>query len=237
MLQNVTRIAKWLIVLWVCGYSLTLFAAAVPIGQVIWVKGNVQANQQNQPPRQLQRKSQIFLHDTIKTDAESSGQIVFLDSTMLAVRDKTELRMDEFTIKRDAPKQEKAVVSLLKGGFRTITGTISKDNPEGYHVNTPVATIGVRGTDYTVFFDVIKGLLAKIDIGAIVLANDSGEEELNKDMSRLYGKIDLGGKFELLASMPGIFLTQPTITPMTKSQVNSITNGNISGPVSSFCIG
>ncbi|MDX1434446.1 MAG: FecR domain-containing protein, partial [Gammaproteobacteria bacterium] len=38
--------------------------------------------------------------------------------------------------------------SLLKGGLRTITGAIGKLNRKAYQIRTPVATIGIRGTEY-----------------------------------------------------------------------------------------
>ena len=44
----------------------------------------------------------------------------------------------------------RAFFRLLKGGFRSISGLIGKVNHDEYQVNTPVATIGIRGTDYLV---------------------------------------------------------------------------------------
>lgn len=44
----------------------------------------------------------------------------------------------------------RAFFSLLKGGFRSISGLIGKINHDEYRVSTPVATIGIRGTDYLV---------------------------------------------------------------------------------------
>ena len=44
----------------------------------------------------------------------------------------------------------RAFFSLLKGGFRSISGLIGKVNHDEYQVTTPVATIGIRGTDYLV---------------------------------------------------------------------------------------
>ncbi|HEC12200.1 MAG TPA: hypothetical protein ENI80_02970, partial [Acidiferrobacteraceae bacterium] len=43
-----------------------------------------------------------------------------------------------------------AVFKLIKGGLRAITGLISKLNPGGYNVQTPVATLGIRGTEFDV---------------------------------------------------------------------------------------
>ncbi|WP_028007911.1 FecR family protein [Solimonas flava] len=43
---------------------------------------------------------------------------------------------------------QRAFLRLLKGGLRTVSGLIGKADPEEYRVTTPVATIGIRGTDY-----------------------------------------------------------------------------------------
>ncbi len=44
----------------------------------------------------------------------------------------------------------RAYFRLLKGGFRAVSGLIGKANAAEYRVTTPVATIGIRGTDYVV---------------------------------------------------------------------------------------
>lgn len=46
---------------------------------------------------------------------------------------------------------QRAFFRLVKGGFRTVTGLIGKANREDYRVNTPTATIGVRGTDWIIW--------------------------------------------------------------------------------------
>jgi len=43
------------------------------------------------------------------------------------------------------------LVSLLKGGFRSVTGLIGQLNRAGYRITTPSATIGIRGTDHEPF--------------------------------------------------------------------------------------
>ncbi len=44
----------------------------------------------------------------------------------------------------------RAFFRLLKGGFRAVSGLIGKADPSEYLISTPVATIGIRGTDYIV---------------------------------------------------------------------------------------
>lgn len=51
----------------------------------------------------------------------------------------------------EAEGSGRALMSLIKGGFRTITGLIGKSERDSYQVKTPVATIGIRGTDYSAF--------------------------------------------------------------------------------------
>lgn len=44
----------------------------------------------------------------------------------------------------------RAFFRLMRGGFRAVSGLIGKANPNDYRIDTPVATIGIRGTDYVV---------------------------------------------------------------------------------------
>lgn len=53
----------------------------------------------------------------------------------------------------------RAFFRLLKGGFRAVSGLIGHDDQNQYRVSTPVATIGIRGTDY--FAEIIDASFAK----------------------------------------------------------------------------
>ena len=46
------------------------------------------------------------------------------------------------------PAGTRAFFRLLKGSFRAVSGAIGKVNLDDYRVATPVATIGIRGTDF-----------------------------------------------------------------------------------------
>jgi hypothetical protein len=48
----------------------------------------------------------------------------------------------------DGQQGSRAFFKLLKGGFRAVSGLIGKADRNEYRVSTPVATIGIRGTDY-----------------------------------------------------------------------------------------
>jgi hypothetical protein len=80
--------------------------------------------------------------------------------------------------------QESAFFRLLKGGFRAVSGLVGHTRREDYAVQTPVATIGIRGTDYEVRIcngdcgDVTPapkdGLYAGVQSGSIALTNQGG---------------------------------------------------------------
>ena len=130
-------------------------AKATPVGRVVWIKGTFTATYPNQRARVLQKSSVIYLHDTLKTDTKTQAQVVFSDHSLMTFRQGT-----NFYIKNYAYYPEKKegsvgsyVMNLIEGGFRTITGLIPKANSSDYEINTPVATIGVRGTDFMIFVD------------------------------------------------------------------------------------
>lgn len=52
------------------------------------------------------------------------------------------------TVTPETDETSRAFFRLLKGGFRSVSGLIGKANHDDYRVSTPVATIGIRGTQY-----------------------------------------------------------------------------------------
>ena len=158
------------------------FAEPTAIGKVLWVKGALKANQPNQAPRTLTRRSDIYENDTLTTDAKSTGEIAFTDNSLLSLRENTIMEITKYRYGKNVPKdQESYVEKITKGGFRKITGAISKDNPDGYQTTTPVATIGVLGTQYSIYYTPGKdGMAAKLEKGSIYIQNQAGKVVLKK---------------------------------------------------------
>lgn len=120
-----------------------------PAGQVVWVSGTVRAAYPEQTPRILARGAVVYEKDTIITDNTGSGQISFTDNSMLTLNPQSTLVIEQYYFNQQKPQQGgQTVLNLVKGGFRTITGFVAKSSPANYQMKTPVATIGVRGTDY-----------------------------------------------------------------------------------------
>lgn len=93
----------------------------------------------------LSNGSGIFANERIRTGDASAAQLQFIDETNLAVGPKSEVVLDRFVFDPNRGKG-KVVFQAGRGVFRFVSGS---QDPTSYQVNTPVATIGVRGTVYT----------------------------------------------------------------------------------------
>jgi hypothetical protein len=85
--------------------------------------------------------------DTIQVAAGSNAQLRFSDSSVVALRPGTTMRVTEYSYQQ-AGEKDGTAIDLLKGGLRTVTGLLGRSNRDEYKVNTPTATIGIRGTHY-----------------------------------------------------------------------------------------
>jgi hypothetical protein len=65
--------------------------------------------------------------------------------------------------------------------MRTVSGAIGKVNRNNYKVQTPVATIGIRGTSYAASQEPNGRLLLTVGKGIVNLQNDFGASELMQD--------------------------------------------------------
>jgi hypothetical protein len=66
------------------------------------------------------------------------------------VRSDSQLKLDNYSYAGADDRNSRFFVSIVKGGFRTITGLIARSNRNNYRVSTSSATIGVRGTHFEV---------------------------------------------------------------------------------------
>ena len=86
--------------------------------------------------------------EIIKTGAASSAQLLFVDQTTLLVGATSEVKLDRF-VYDPARGNGQVMMNAGKGVFRFVSGA---QNSKSYQINTPVATIGVRGTVFTFMY-------------------------------------------------------------------------------------
>ena len=94
------------------------------------------------PRARLTTGDDVFRNELVRTGADSTAKLVFLDSTNLAIGPTARVTLDQFVYSGEFNGQ-KMTVNLAKGVFRFTTGTLDK---RAYEIATPTASFGVRGT-------------------------------------------------------------------------------------------
>lgn len=165
-------------------YPLAGFAATA--GKVEFSVGNVTAIGGDGRSRPLAKGEDINTGDTIQT-GDGRAQVRFTDGGFISLTPKTEFKVNEYNYSGKADGTEKGFFGLVKGGLRAITGAIGHTNKKTYLVNTPVATIGIRGTEFLATMD--DKLIVKVGDGAVYISNDSGDIVLYKGQSGEVGGV------------------------------------------------
>ncbi len=127
-------------------------AIAARSGEVTHLSGAVAARGADGQSRILSIKSEVREGDVLLTAANSFARVKFTDGTEVVLRPGTQLRIDAFSYEEQAPENDNAVMSLLKGGVRSVTGLLARRNPERIKYTVPSATIGIRGTHFGALF-------------------------------------------------------------------------------------
>lgn len=157
-----------------------LSAMAEDVGRVIVSVGKVFALQLDGEKRALKRRSAIRQGDTIITGNKGRVQIRMMDGAMLALQEQTEFKIRQYRFNGKEDGSENAALDLLKGGMRTITGAIGHKNKKNYSLQTPVGTIGIRGTHYAVQLR-DGSLFGGVVDGAVAFTNKAGEQVFGND--------------------------------------------------------
>ena len=135
------------------GYALSV-SAALAQGQgaaaVSATSGTVVVQKAEGSIRTLAPGSMVQAGDVITTQPNSSARLKFTDGGEVTVSANSQFKIDAYSFNTAAPQSDNLVMSLVKGGLRSLTGLISRrGNPDAYRLQTMSATIGIRGTDYS----------------------------------------------------------------------------------------
>ena len=140
-------------------------APSTGIANAAAVEGTVFVMRPDGKQALLTRGSNLQRGETINTARNSSVRLRFTDGGETVVRPESSLVVQDYQYKKEAPEQDSFIFRLLKGGLRAVTGAVGKrGNQNAYQMQVNTATIGIRGTDYSV-------RLCQKDCGDMVQAN------------------------------------------------------------------
>jgi hypothetical protein len=94
--------------------------------------------------RAAQLQGPVRYADAIRTQSDSRLVVAFVDKALLTVGPNAQITLDRFLIDT-RPGVAGATVSVTKGAFRFASGK-SGSSPDPVRFDTPIATIGIRGT-------------------------------------------------------------------------------------------
>lgn len=120
------------------------------IARVVDVKGIVSAinrADKNAKVRQLSIGAPLYSTDFVKSQQNSYALMVFKDGGKITLDPASEMDIAKYHYQQQTDKDE-ALYRLTTGGMRVLTGKIGKPNKPAFSVDTPVATIGIRGTGF-----------------------------------------------------------------------------------------
>jgi hypothetical protein len=142
--------------------ALALAALAVPAavsaqtatsyvgGEVMFVSGKAERVQKDGASNAVAKGMTLLEGDRLTTDANSHVYVRLRDGGLLVVRPSSQLRVDLWRYDPDRPQDTQIRYTLENGVARQVDGKGVKAAREKFRFNTPMAAIGVRGTDFTV---------------------------------------------------------------------------------------
>jgi len=179
-------------------------------GKVDLVEGDVTVYDHAKAARKVRIGDLLYEGERILTGRNGELHLSMDDGGFLAVRPSTNMNILSFQAQgRD---DDRSVLDLVVGSFRSITGWIGRHNPKRYQVRTPTATIGIRGTDHEPLViaeatkDAEPGTYDKVNAGGTVIVSKRGHGRIEVTPNRA-GFAPLRGKRtpRLLSGVPRFY--------------------------------
>ena len=151
--------------------------AADPAGRVAKLKGDAFVTW-GSGRRELDVGAAIISSDVIETGADSRLELLMVDGAVLTLGEQAVFNIEDYVFDKSA-KQGSAVMTVVEGAFRAVSGALASVPGQPFTVHTPVATIGIRGTDF--WGGPIDGVYNSALLGgaAIFVENGAGRVEIN----------------------------------------------------------
>jgi hypothetical protein len=162
------------------------------------------------------------MNDVITT-ANSRAGITFKDDTKVQITEQSKLVIDTF-VYDDSKKTGKLGIKMALGTIKYASGQIAKSDPQQVVVETPTATIGVRGTDFS-------GTVDETGKSTIILLPSCppGWKNLERDcvtgsisVSTMLGTVWLTKPFEAVTVNTGIDKPKSALLNLSLDQINNL---------------
>lgn len=143
-------------------------ASAADAGRIIFVAGKASVGDRPAAEGGMVQEGQL-----LATGNDGYIYIKTADNGLFILRPGSRARIATYHIDKVNPANTQVKFELLSGVARSKSGDAVKKARQNFRFNTPVAAIGVRGTDFTVFTDDQTSRVAVLT-GAVVVSGFAG---------------------------------------------------------------
>jgi hypothetical protein len=190
-------------------------ARAGEAGRIVLVHGTAQA-----AGRTLSLGDAVAEGDEIATGKDGYVYLRTVDNGLLILRPSSRARIVTYHVDRQNPANTRIKLELLSGVARSVSGDAVKLARQNFRFNTPVAAIGVRGTDFTVFTDQQTSRVTVISGGIVVSGfgggcAPEGGGPCEHGTSRELSATQVGQMLEVARgrAVPQLMAASPTLAP------------------------
>ena len=121
-------------------------------GQVVFAVGDAYVVSLS-GPQKATAGSIVLAGDRLVTGVNGYVHLRMADGAFLGVRSDSLLEINEYMFDITKPENGRVRLFLKEGTVRAISGRIAHENKQNFRLNTPLAAIGIRGTDFVAAAD------------------------------------------------------------------------------------
>lgn len=136
---------------------------AAEAGKVVYVAGSTQVADKAGAEGVRVQEGEL-----LSTGKDGYLYVKTIDNGLLILRPNTQARIVAYKIDAKNPANTRIKLELIRGVARSKSGDAVKLARQNFRFNTPVAAIGVRGTDFTVYTDQEESRVAVLTGGVVV---------------------------------------------------------------------
>ncbi|MGQ5523947.1 FecR family protein [Chitinimonas sp. PSY-7] len=147
-----------------------LTVTALAAANVTTVRGQISVTGKDGSSKPLVDGARVEAGSKIVTGSNGFAILRFDDGQVIALEKNTDFTIDQFRFNRAQPEDGNAFFSMLRGTLRAVTGLIGQQNKAAFRLNTPTATIGIRGSDWMAALQG-NSLYTGVNAGGITVKN------------------------------------------------------------------
>ena len=181
--------------------------SALAVGEALFVTGEVWFNS-GSGQKSLATGHRLSDGTSLQTGQNGYAYIRMTDGGFFILRPNSKARIVNYNADLSTPGNSKLRLDLELGNVRSISGEAANRAPDSFRLNTPIAAIGVRGTDFTVSttaentrVTVAEGIVVVDKLGAGCVADTFGP--CNTNFSQVLRATDMQS-LEVLRNQPAL---------------------------------